>query len=125
MESILSTFPCSTRSSPYSWEYPNKQGIGCNIISPQDSANFLQFLRQLRQDPIGRNLYLSAAVGITPFMGPDGTPMEDVSAFAEQLDHIGALSDNQLEQDFLQLYRDYELRYLGIMVKWHWSKRSP
>jgi len=112
------------RSSPYSWEYPNKQGIGCNIISPQDSANFLQFLRQLRQDPIGKNLYLSAAVGITPFMGPDGTPMEDVSAFAEQLDHIGALSDNQLEQDFLQLYRDYELRYLGIMVKWHWSSSN-
>jgi len=43
-------------------------------------------------------------------MGPDGTPMEDVSAFAEQLDHIGALTDNKLEQDFfLQLYRDHEL----------------
>jgi len=81
----------SKHSSSYSWEYPNKQGIGCNVISPQDSINFLQFLQELRQDSIGRNQYLSAAVGITPFMGPDGTPMTDVSAFAKQLDHIGAL----------------------------------
>lgn len=32
---------------------------------------------------------LSAAVGITPFMGPDGTPMTDVSGFGNVLDHIG------------------------------------
>lgn len=76
----------------FDWEYPNKQGIGCNIISPADSANFLQFLQELRQDPVGAKLYLSAAVGISPFMGPDGTPMTDVSAFAEVLDHIGIMS---------------------------------
>jgi len=104
-------------SSPYSWEYPNKQGIGCNIISPQDSANFLQFLQQLRQDPIGKKLYLSAAVGITPFMGPDGTPMEDVSAFAEQLNHIGALSGNELEQNFSH-------NFTGIMSYDIWGSWS-
>ncbi|KXN85555.1 Chitinase A1 [Leucoagaricus sp. SymC.cos] len=76
----------------FDWEYPNKQGIGCNIISPQDSANFLLFLQELRGDPVGKKLYLSAAVSITPFMGPDGTPMSDVSAFATYLNHIGIMS---------------------------------
>lgn len=72
----------------YSWEYPNKQGIGCNIISPDDSANFLSFLQELRKDPVGSNLTISAAVGLTPFMGLTA-PMTDVSPFAEVLDHIG------------------------------------
>jgi chitinase len=49
----------------------------------------LEFLKELRQDPMGKNLYLTAAVSITPFMGPDGTPMIDVSEFAQYLDHIG------------------------------------
>jgi chitinase len=71
----------------FSWEYPNKQGVGCNTISPNDSANFLSFLQALRAK--ASNLILSAAVGITPFNGPDGNPMADVSAFAQVLDHIG------------------------------------
>ncbi|GLB39178.1 putative glycosyl hydrolase 18 family protein [Lyophyllum shimeji] len=71
----------------FDWEYPNKQGIGCNTISPDDSANFLLFLQALRaKAPSG--LIISAAVGITPFVGPDGTPMTDVSGFAKVLDHI-------------------------------------
>jgi chitinase len=41
---------------------------------------------------MGKNLYLTAAVSITPFMGPDGTPMNDVSEFAQYLDHIGEFS---------------------------------
>lgn len=72
-----------------SWEYPNKQGVGCNTISPDDSANFLSFLQALRQEPAGKNLTLSAAVSIKPFVGSDGTPMSDVSDFAQVLDHIG------------------------------------
>ena len=34
-------------------------------------------------------LLLTAAVRITPFNGPNGNPLTDVSAFAEVLDHIG------------------------------------
>ena len=74
-----------------SWEYPNKQGIGCNIISTNDSANFLTFLQTLRSQVGAQNLIISAAVSITPFAGPDGTPMTDVSGFAEVLDYIGSL----------------------------------
>ena len=63
--------------------------MGCNTISPDDSANFLSFLQELRADPTGKNIKLSAAVGITPYMGPTGTPMSDVSGFAAVLDYIG------------------------------------
>ncbi|XP_006463964.1 hypothetical protein AGABI2DRAFT_208965 [Agaricus bisporus var. bisporus H97] len=76
----------------FDWEYPNKQGIGCNIISPSDSANFLEFLKELKQHPIGGKLYLSAAASITPFMGPDGTPMSDVSEFAQYLNHLAVMN---------------------------------
>lgn len=73
----------------HSWEYPNKQGLGCNVISPSDSANFLLFLQALRASPGGSKIILSAAVGLAPFNGPDGTPMTDVSGFAAVLDYIG------------------------------------
>ncbi|KAF8801135.1 endochitinase [Phlegmacium glaucopus] len=76
----------------FDWEYPNHQGIGCNTISPDDSANFLAFLQDLRKDPVGARITLSAAVGITPFAGPDGTPMTDVSGFAAVLDHIAIMN---------------------------------
>ena len=71
-----------------SWEYPNKDGIGCNQKSPNDTANYLSFLQKLRADPVGSNLILSAAVGIMPFVGPDGMPMTNVSEFSNYLDYI-------------------------------------
>jgi chitinase len=74
----------------YSWEYPDKQGIGCNVVSPNDTANFLLFLQTLRSQKGGQNISVSAAVPIAPFVGPDGTPMTDVSKFAEALDYIGS-----------------------------------
>ncbi|TFY74973.1 hypothetical protein EWM64_g9040 [Hericium alpestre] len=73
----------------FDWEYPNKQGIGCNVISPDDGANFLSFLQELRSQNGAKNLTLSAATSVTPWVGPNGTPMSDVSGFAKVLDHIG------------------------------------
>ncbi|KAF8500362.1 glycoside hydrolase [Russula emetica] len=71
----------------FDWEYPGKQGIGCNIMSTNDSANFLSFLQTLRSMS-GSNLTISAAVSVTPFVGPDGNPLTDVSAFGQVLDYI-------------------------------------
>lgn len=76
----------------FDWEYPGRQGIGCNTISPSDSANFLALLQELRQDPLGAKLTLTAAASITPFAGPDGNPMADVSAFAKVLDWIAIMN---------------------------------
>ncbi|KIK94729.1 glycoside hydrolase family 18 protein [Paxillus rubicundulus Ve08.2h10] len=70
----------------FDWEYPGKQGIGCNIISPQDSVNFQYFLQEIRQQ--APNLTLSAAVSIFPFVDDTGSASTDVSPFASVLDWI-------------------------------------
>jgi chitinase len=71
-----------------SWEYPNKQGLGCNAISEQDTPNFLAFLQELRSTPGGGDITITAATSIVPFASPDGTPSSNVSAFADVLDYI-------------------------------------
>jgi len=71
-----------------SWEYPNKDGIGCNVINSNDAANFLALLKEVRQKA-PQGFLLTAAVSIQPFNGQDGNPMTDVSGFAQVLDHIG------------------------------------
>jgi chitinase len=98
MVSILSTFPNDMILSiltlffffpkKISWEYPTKAGIGCNIMNKNDSANFLSFLQELRRDPLGYKLILSASTAVLPFVGPDGNPLSDVSGFAKVLDYI-------------------------------------
>jgi hypothetical protein len=75
-----------------SWEYPAGTGIGCNLKSPSDTQNFLAFLQELRQDPTGKNLYISAAVAPTPFIGSDGNPMTNLSDFAAVLNHINIMN---------------------------------
>ena len=80
-----------TEHDPASWEYPNSQGIGCNVISANDTQNYLSFLQELRADPIGATLTLSAAVPITPFRDASGNPSTDVSGFAEVLDYIAIM----------------------------------
>ena len=74
-----------------SWEYPNKQGMGCNIINPQDTPNFLSFLQELRSLENNRNITLSAASAIVPFAAPDGNPTQDVSEFARVLDYLSIM----------------------------------
>lgn len=76
--------PCL--ASP-SWEFPNQKGIGCNTLSPQDSANFLSFIQEVRQ--LASNFTLSAAVHILPWDDANSTPLTDVSAYAKVLDQIG------------------------------------
>jgi len=76
----------------FDWEYPNHQGIGCNAISDADSANFLSFLQEFREDPVGKNLILTAATGLSPFAGTDGTPMTDVSEFAKVLNYVAIMN---------------------------------
>ncbi|KAG2127519.1 glycoside hydrolase family 18 protein [Suillus clintonianus] len=73
----------------FDWEYPNKQGIGCNIVNSDDTANFLSFLQELREDC--SNITISAAVSVTPFRDSNGNPSTDVSAFAKVLDYIAIM----------------------------------
>ncbi|KAI0252956.1 chitinase [Lactifluus subvellereus] len=76
----------------FDWEYPDRQGIGCNVVSTSDSANFLSFLKTPRAQSGAQNLIISAAVSVKPFIGSDGTPMSDVSEFATVLDYIEVMN---------------------------------
>ncbi|KAF5355515.1 hypothetical protein D9758_006377 [Tetrapyrgos nigripes] len=53
----------------FDWEFPNRQGLGCNAVSPSSSdvPNFISYLQLLRQDSLGATLILSAAVPTTPY----------------------------------------------------------
>ncbi|KAF8915473.1 chitinase [Mucidula mucida] len=76
----------------FDWEYPNRQGLGCNIINTNDTANFLAFLQELRERPAGKNLTLSAATSLKPFNDSSSTPLADVSPFADVLDYIAIMN---------------------------------
>lgn len=69
------------------WEYPGQGGNDGNIVSPQDSANFLEFLKRLRSS-LPSTARITAATQTQPFVDQNGQPMKDVSAFAKVLDWI-------------------------------------
>jgi chitinase len=56
-------------------------------MSTQDSASFLAFLQELRNDSFGAQLILTAAA-VLPFYGPDGQPSKDVAGFGAVLDWV-------------------------------------
>jgi len=65
--------------------------LGCNVISDNDTANFLELLQEVRTK-VGTDFQLTAAVGMAPFNGPGGTPSSDVSGFAKVLNHIAIMA---------------------------------
>lgn len=69
------------------WEYPGTSGNPGNGQSPNDTANFLIFLNLLRQS-LAPDARISACVTQGAFIGADGSPLADVSAFAAVLDNI-------------------------------------
>ena len=89
---LSSSESTSTKCATPSWEYPNNQGIGCNLINVDDTQNFLSFLQELRANPIGAELTLSATASIAPFHDASGNPSTDVSGFAEVLDYISIMN---------------------------------
>jgi len=72
----------------FDWEYPNMQGMGCNEINANDTANFLLFLQELRAAPGGAALEVTAAVYVDPFNDAAGAPSADLSGFAAVFDWI-------------------------------------
>lgn len=72
----------------FDWEYPNRQGLGCNSINANDTANYLTFLQELREHPDGKDLYLTAAGSLFPWYDASGVSSTDLSGFADVLDYI-------------------------------------
>ncbi|KAI9598975.1 glycosyl hydrolases family 18-domain-containing protein [Syncephalis fuscata] len=73
------------------WEYPGRLGMACNIFDKNnDAKNFLTLLQELRE-ALPKDKYISLAVRIQPFDGPDG-PLKNVSRFAEPVDFITVMA---------------------------------
>ncbi|KAF9268382.1 endochitinase [Marasmius fiardii PR-910] len=72
----------------FDWEYPNRQGLGCNTINANDTANFILFLEELRCHPVGKDLIITSAVSITPYNDASGNPSSDLSRYAATQDFI-------------------------------------
>lgn len=69
------------------WEYPNQSGAPGNIISSTDSANLLTFLALLRTK-FGNDKIISLATPTNVWIGANGSPLVDVSAYAKYVDHV-------------------------------------
>ncbi|RUS17542.1 glycoside hydrolase superfamily [Endogone sp. FLAS-F59071] len=74
------------------WEYPGKQGAGCNTVDvANDTPNFLELLKELRaaldSSFPGANKEISLANRAVPFETPSG-PSTDVSAFVPYVDRF-------------------------------------
>jgi Glycosyl hydrolases family 18 len=71
------------------WEYPNSPGAG-QPYSPSDSTNLLLFLQSLRTK-LGSSKIISAAVTQLPWLGSNGRPLTNVSAYAKEMDYVNIM----------------------------------
>ncbi|KAF8160708.1 glycoside hydrolase superfamily [Crassisporium funariophilum] len=76
----------------FDWEFPGIQGIGCNLVNSNDTSNFLSFLQELRNSTIGKNLILSAATYVTPWVDSTGSPSTNVAEFSKVLDYMAIMN---------------------------------
>lgn len=72
----------------FDFEYPNRQGLGCNTISANDTTNFLLFLQELRSLPGASDVQFTAASSLFPWNNAEGVQSTDLSGFADVLDYI-------------------------------------
>ncbi|KAG2146300.1 glycoside hydrolase family 18 protein [Suillus clintonianus] len=71
----------------FDWEYPGStNGLSCNTESPQDTANLLSMLQELKQAL--PTLSLSAATPVKPWNDASGNPSTDLTSFAQVLDYV-------------------------------------
>lgn len=70
-------------------EYPNSAGAG-QPYSSKDSTNLLYFFEALRTK-LGTSKIISAAVTQLPWLGSNGNPLTDVSAYAKQMNYVNIM----------------------------------
>ncbi|KAG0696138.1 hypothetical protein DFH29DRAFT_1026772 [Suillus ampliporus] len=100
-------------------EIANDQGIGYSIISMNNTANFLAFLEELRQNPVGANLTLSAAIGLAPFFDTTGNPATDTTEFAKVFDYIAVMNYDIWDPWFLTVgLNNLHLAYAERPTHW-------
>ncbi|KAF8721973.1 hypothetical protein AX14_010033 [Amanita brunnescens Koide BX004] len=72
------------------WEYPNSSGAG-HPFSPSDAQNLLELMKLLRNS-LGDAKIISAAVTHHPWLGQDGNPLNDVSAYAKIINYVSIMN---------------------------------
>ncbi|KIM81786.1 glycoside hydrolase family 18 protein [Piloderma croceum F 1598] len=72
------------------WEYPNSTGAG-QPYTANDSANLLLFFQSLR-NKLGPDKIISAAVTQLPWLGSNGRPLTDVSAYAKEMNYVNIMN---------------------------------
>lgn len=72
------------------WEYPNSEGAG-NPHSSADAGNLLSLFKSLR-NALPSPKILSAAVPHLPWLGTNGKPSSDVSAYAAVIDYVNIMN---------------------------------
>ncbi|KAJ3568688.1 hypothetical protein NP233_g5552 [Leucocoprinus birnbaumii] len=72
------------------WEYPNSEGAG-NPHSSADAANLLSLFKSMRSALPSPKL-ISAAVPHLPWLGSNGKPLTDVSAYAAVMDYVNIMN---------------------------------
>ncbi|KAI0658625.1 glycoside hydrolase family 18 protein [Cubamyces menziesii] len=72
------------------WEYPGESGAG-NPHSTSDSANLLSFFQSLRS-ALGSSKIISAAVTQLPWVGSNGSPLTNVSAYASVMTYANIMN---------------------------------
>ena len=89
MSCQAASFPDTStdRILPVLREYPAAGGASGNYKSPQDTANYLLFLQALRQ-ALGASSHITTCTTHRAFIGPNGSPVTDVSTFAAVLDGV-------------------------------------
>ncbi|KIM37878.1 glycoside hydrolase family 18 protein [Hebeloma cylindrosporum] len=73
----------------FDWEFPNYAGPG-QPYSAADSANLLSLFKLMRIS-LGPCKIISAAVSHVPWLGSNGQPLKDVSAYAAELDYVNIM----------------------------------
>ncbi|KAJ7504007.1 glycoside hydrolase family 18 protein [Mycena galericulata] len=82
--SLVTTY--SLDGIDFDWEFPGGGGLPCSTKSNNDSANFLSLLQEVRKQ--NNTLLLTSTASLVPFVGFDGSPMWNMSGFAEVLDWV-------------------------------------
>ncbi|KAG2053151.1 glycoside hydrolase [Suillus hirtellus] len=71
----------------FDWEYPGSaNGLSCNTQSPQDTANLLSTLQELKTAL--PNVSFSAATPVKPWNDATGNPSTNLTSFAQVLDYV-------------------------------------
>ncbi|KAF5329821.1 hypothetical protein D9619_009056 [Psilocybe cf. subviscida] len=91
MNSIASTINTYNLDGvDFDWEFPNSPGAG-QPYSASDTNNLLLLLQALRVS-LGPCKIICAAVSHQPWLGSNGKPLTDVSAFAKVMDYVNIMN---------------------------------